>query len=323
MIKDVRVRALSSRGLAYIDLGRLVEARVDLQEIVRLSPRSSSALVNLAKAFAAAGSGAVALDLYEKALAADVNNFDGISGIVKTSIQINQPVRAHTKLDELIGINAGKVDVLAALHYLKSTVFAAEKNGPAAENELLAAIDLDENYLPAYSAYASLLFEEKRTDEAAAQYKKALGKRPAAQVYTMLGILEESRGNTAEAESSYRKALDVAPESPIAANNLAWLIADTEGNLDEALQLANMAVTKEQSVAGFYDTLGWVYWKKGLISPAVEQFKKAECPEDGNETHTWLSHSPRNGTGQGRRQNVRQAGSKDFAPKRQRAFAAG
>ena len=91
----------------------------------------------------------------------------------------------------------------------------------------------------------------------------------------MLGILEDSRGNSNEAEAHYRKALELAPDSPIAANNLACLIVDHQGNLDEALRLATMAVSKSPGTAGFYDTLGWVYLKKDLPLPAVEQLKKA------------------------------------------------
>jgi Tfp pilus assembly protein PilF len=45
--------------------------------------------------------------------------------------------------------------------------------------------------------------------------------------------------------------------------------------LDEALQLAQNCVNKNSNVAGFYDTLGFVFYKKGLPSPAIEQFKKA------------------------------------------------
>ena len=81
----------------------------------------------------------------------------------------------------------------------------------------MAGIELDGDYLPAYSAYASLLAAQNRTDEAAAQYKKVIEKKPAAQAYTMLGILEEARGNGAEAENDYRKALEIAPETAIAA----------------------------------------------------------------------------------------------------------
>ena len=291
-IQDLRLRACSSRGLAYLDLGKLAEAKADLQEIVRLSPRSSSAMVNLAKVFTAERNREGALDLYEKALAADGQNFDAVSGIVTTSIQLNQTAKAHAKVDALVAANEGRADVLAALHYLKSTIFTAEKNLPAAEKELLTAIDLDGNYLPAYSAYASLLAMQNRTDEAVAQYKKVIEKKPAAQVYTMLGILEDGRGNTAEAENDYRKALDIAPETPIAANNLAWLIVDNQGNLDEALRLATAAVSKNQTVAGFYDTLGWVYLKKGLASPAVEQLKKAVALEEANAQKNGTAPNP-------------------------------
>ena len=291
-IQDLRVRGLSSRGLAYLELGKLAEAKADLQEIVRLSPHSSAAMVNLAKVLIAERNSQGALDLYEKALAADGQNFDAVSGIVNTSIQLNQTAKAHAKVDGLVEANAGKADVLAALHYLKSTIFSAEKNTAATEKELLTAIDLDDNYLPAYSAYAGLLVTQNRTDEAVAQYKKVIEKKPAAQAYTMLGILEDARGNMAEAEKNYRKALEIAPETPIAANNLAWLIVDNQGNLDEALQLATGAVSKNQTVAGFYDTLGWVYLKKGLASPAVEQLKKAVALEDVNAQRNGATPNP-------------------------------
>ncbi|HRI02835.1 MAG TPA: tetratricopeptide repeat protein [Pyrinomonadaceae bacterium] len=286
IILDLRIKGISSRGLAYLDLGKLAEAKYDLRDVVRLTPRSSGAMVNLAKVFIAERNAAAALDLYEKAYAADAKNFDAISGIVTMAIQMGQTEKAHTRIASFIDANAGKGDVIAALRYLNATVFTAEKNNPAAEKELLAAIELDADYLPAYSAYASLLTSQNRTDEALAQYKKVIEKKPAAQVYTMIGILEDGRGNTAEAEANYRKALDIAPDSAIAANNLAWLLADHSGNLDEALQLASGAVARNQNVAEYYDTLGWVYLKKGLTSPAVEQMKKAVALDESNAKKT-------------------------------------
>ena len=291
-LQELRVRAMTSRGLAYLDLGKLPEAKADMQEVVRMSPRSASAMVNLAKVFIAERNSAAALDLYDKALAADAQNFDAVSGIVNTSIQLNQTAKAHARVDALVDANAGRADVLAALHYLRSTIFTAEKNSAAAEKEMLASIDLDGNYLPAYSAYATLLASQNRTDEAIAQYQKVIAKKPAAQVYTMLGILEDGRGNTAQAEANYRKALEISPDTPIAANNLAWLIAENQGNLDEALQLATGAVAKNQSVPVFYDTLGWVYLKKGLAHSAVEQLKKAVAMEDANAKRSGKTPDP-------------------------------
>ncbi len=279
MVQDVRVKAISSRGLAHLELGRYSEAKSDLQEVLRVSPRSSAAMVNLAKVFVAEGNLPEAYSLYEKALNADPRNFDAISGIVNISIRQGQPEKAHARLDSLIEANAGRGEVLAALSFLKSNVYSAEKNPEQAERHLLNAISTDPDYLPAYSAYASFLVSQKRISEALDQYRKVVEKRPVAPAFTMLGILEDSQGNTSAAEKAYRRALELAPETPIAANNLAWLIAEQQGNLDEALQLATMAVSKGQTTAGFYDTLGWVYLKKGLASPAVEQFRKAVAVE--------------------------------------------
>ena len=121
-----------------------------------------------------------------------------------------------------------------------------------------------------------MLIAQDQTDRAIEQYQKLVEKKPSAAVYTLIGMLEDARQNFAAAEKNYRDALKLAPETPVAANNLAWIIAAyDQGNLDEALQLAQSCVDKNSGVAGFYDTLGLVYFKKGLSAPAVEQFKRA------------------------------------------------
>lgn len=273
-LMELQVRALSSRGLAFLELGKIAEAKTDLQEIVKLSPSSSAALVNYAKIPLAENNLAEALSYYERALTADNKNFDALSGAVSVLVKQKQPAQAHGKIDKAIQENAGKNTTVAALQYLKSTVFTAEGNQTAAEDTLKQSMTSDENYLPAYSAYASILASRNETDEAVGQYRKIIDKKPSASVHTLLGMLEESRGNAAEAEKNYRRALEIMPDAPIAANNLAWLITETGGNLDEALTLSQKSV-KQIQAAGFYDTLGWVYFKKGLYSPAIEQMKKA------------------------------------------------
>lgn len=292
MIEDVRVKAISSRGLAHLGLRRYIEARGDLQEVLRVSPKSSSAMVNLAKVYVAEKNFAEAYSLYERALNADPRSFDAISGLVSIAIRQGQPAKAHARLDALISANAGRGDVLAALHFLKSNIYTAERNTAQTERYLITAIDLDHDYLTAYSAYAGFLVSQNRIPEAIEQYRKVVDKRSVAPAHTMLGILEDSLGNTAEAEKAYRRALEISPDTPIAANNLAWLIAEQQGNLDEALQLATYAVNKGQTTAGFYDTLGWVYLKKGLAAPAVEQFRKAVAIEDTSAQKTGSIATP-------------------------------
>jgi tetratricopeptide (TPR) repeat protein len=291
-LMSLRVQAQTARGLAYLDLGKLAEARADLDAIVKMSPNSAGAMINLAKVSLTEKNMAEALSLYERALNADGKSFDALSGMVKVLNSQKQYAQSHAKVEKALQENEGRADTVPSLRYLNAEIFTAEKNFASAEAELKKAIEIDENYLPAYSAYASLLVSQGQTDSAIAQYQAIVARKPSAAVFTLLGMLEDARGNTGEAEKGYRKALEIAPETAIAANNLAWLIAENQGNLDEALQLAQGSVNKNQTVASFYDTLGYVYLKKGLYSPAVEQFKKAVTLDEAQAQKTGKGVTP-------------------------------
>jgi tetratricopeptide (TPR) repeat protein len=92
----------------------------------------------------------------------------------------------------------------------------------------------------------------------------------------LIGMLEDGRKNYDAAAENYRKALEIDQNSVIAANNLSWLYAVTGmGNLDEAVRMSQTVVQRNPNVAGFVDTLGWVYYKKSLYAAAAEQLQKA------------------------------------------------
>ena len=273
-LEELRVRALTARGLAYLELGKLPEARTDLQTVLNQSPKSSAAMVNVAKVAVAGKNLSEASALYEKALTADAKNFDALNGLVNIFIKQKQFEMATARVNRVIEA-AAQTEFLPALHYLNANIYTAQNNAGAAEVELKKAMEIDDAYLPAYSSYAAMLIARNDADAAVEQYKKIVEKKPSAAIYTLIAMLEDARNNTPEAEKHYRRALEIAPDSPIAANNLAWLISNNQGNLDEALTLAQTVVSKNQTISGYYDTLGWVYYKKELYSPAVEQFKKA------------------------------------------------
>lgn len=275
-LEELRVRGMTAKGLAELQLGNLVEAEKSLQEVAKLSPGSVGAKINLAKVYTFKKDLNKALELYENALASDKNNFDALSGAVSVLIRQKNFSAAKAKIDSAININGNDKTNLPALYYLKSDVFTAENNPNAAEAELKKAIQTDAEYLPAYSAYAAILIKRNQAEAAVEQYRKVVEKKPSASVYTLIGMLHDAKQNFDEAEKNYRKALEINPETSIAANNLAWLIADrNQGNLDEALKLAQDTVGRNQKVAGFYDTLGWVNYKKGFYPQAVQNFKKA------------------------------------------------
>jgi tetratricopeptide (TPR) repeat protein len=292
-LEELRVRALSSRGLANVQLGKLAEARTDLQEVQKLSPNSASAMLNLARVSVAGKNFTEAQSLYEKALRLDAKNFDALNGLVGVLAKQKQFAQAHAEIDKQITANAADKKVLPALHYLNADIFTNEKDFASAETELKKSIEIDDSYLPAYSAFAGILIGQNKTDEAIEQYQKVVAKKPDSAVYTLIAMLYDAKQSFDEAEKSYRKALDLNPDNAIAVNNLAWNIAANEkGNLDEALTLMQNLASKNPNTAGFHDTLGWVYFKKGLYAPAVESLKKATTIDAADATQNGRNPNP-------------------------------
>jgi len=273
ILAEIREKSLLTRGTAQLQLRNIPAARKDYElakGIVEKDPvvHNSLALVSLAE-----NKEEDAISSFENALNADATNFDALNGLITLYARNNQVDKAHGRIDQALSAYPN----MASLHYLKAQVYGYERNGQMVEAELNKALELDQNYLPAYSALAALYIQSQQEDRAIAQYQKIISLRPENSTpYVLIGMLEDQRKNYDVAADNYRKALEKDPNSVIAANNLAWLYATTgKGNLDEAVRLAQGAVQKNPNVAGFVDTLGWVYYKKNLHAAAIEQLRKA------------------------------------------------
>jgi tetratricopeptide (TPR) repeat protein len=124
------------------------------------------------------------------------------------------------------------------------------------------------------SAYGAL--GDVRSAEAA--YKAALVAEPTnAEALIGMGDLSARAGQTDQALTDYRAALKGDPNSAIAANNIAWLLADDGRQLDEALRLALLATKVDPTYVDAVDTLGWVYYRKGDFPSAVTTLRKAKA----------------------------------------------
>lgn len=96
---------------------------------------------------------------------------------------------------------------------------------------------------------------------------------------TRLAMLQEKQQKFTEAEKNYRAVLAISPDDVAVLNNLAYLVATKNGNLDEALRLAQAA--RERAADGspatglIEDTLGWVHYLRGSHDVAVSTLRSA------------------------------------------------
>jgi tetratricopeptide (TPR) repeat protein len=88
-------------------------------------------------------------------------------------------------------------------------------------------------------------------------------------------MINDAQKNYDKAKEYYQKALKINPNFAPAANNLAYLYAETGENVDIALNLAQMAKQQFPDDPSISDTHGWVYNKKNIFGRAVVYLKEA------------------------------------------------
>jgi tetratricopeptide (TPR) repeat protein len=274
-LAELKISGLAARGMANLQVGKTADARADFAFAQKLAPNSASVYQNLAAIALRERKSDEAVGFYQKALMIEPHNFDALSGLVRAETARRNFAAAHAAIDRA-GDN-GNPKIEAAHFYLKSQILAAEGNEAASESALQKSIASNPDYLPAYIAYAALLTARRDSEAAIEKYREILRRNERdSGVYTLVGMLEESRGNLGAAIENYRQALQINPDAPVAANNLAWIYAESgNGSLDEAAALAQTIVDKYPAEAAYADTLGWIFYKKGLTEPAVAHLRRA------------------------------------------------
>lgn len=124
-------------------------------------------------------------------------------------------------------------------------------------------------------------YTERRLNDGRARLQKILSRDPGnltAQLW--LGIFQQASGDYKTAISLYRNVLDREPDQAQAANNLAYLLAEHENNLDEALKLAQRAVERSPDTPAYSDTLGWILCRKGLYAAALQYLERSGTQTD-------------------------------------------
>ena len=93
-----------------------------------------------------------------------------------------------------------------------------------------------------------------------------------------LRILTKQR----DAAEYYQKAIALDSSNVVAINNLAYVLSRDSARVDEALTFARKAKELAPESPQIMDTLGWLYYRKGLYQQASRELEaalaKAEWP---------------------------------------------
>lgn len=97
-------------------------------------------------------------------------------------------------------------------------------------------------------------------------------------------------GHMHEAEARYRRLLEIDPNNANALNDLAFVMADSGENLDQAMSYAQRGLQYAVDAGlktSLSDTLGWIYLKKNMTDSALQTFQKLVKTNPGNATYRY------------------------------------
>ncbi|HXF44694.1 MAG TPA: tetratricopeptide repeat protein, partial [Burkholderiaceae bacterium] len=186
------------------------------------------------------------------------------------------------------GLNAVRVHVRKKEHWAAGHGLLGELALQAGKTELAEEAYRKELKLEPNSATALFglgsVHQRRRQYEAARQYyERAAAAAPGnAAIYVRLGELAELKQEWPQAITAYKKAIELDSSSAVAKNNLAWIYAEHDSNIDEALRLAQEARELMPKAAPIADTLGWIYVKKDLASTALPLLQECALKEPKN-----------------------------------------
>ncbi|MCP4114110.1 MAG: tetratricopeptide repeat protein [Desulfobacteraceae bacterium] len=90
-----------------------------------------------------------------------------------------------------------------------------------------------------------------------------------------LGIVQDKSGQKEACIESMKKVIELEPSNANALNYLGYTYAEMGENLATAEELVSRALAIKPEDGFITDSLGWIYYKKGLISEAVAILEKA------------------------------------------------
>ena len=257
---------------ALVAKGDLTRADGILRVLTASAPNSSGVHSTRGLLASARRDWGTARSAFDRALELDDRNEEALSGLVAVELADGKPQAARSRLNEHLTRHP---DDTAALK-LSSRAYLVAKDTVSAEKALRRVVEVNANDLSAFLMLGQLLAEKGQLGAAIEELEPFVTREPGAVgAQTLLGMLFQVQGTLDKARLHYEAALQADQGAAVAANNLASLHADSGENLDIALQLAQTAKQSLPERPEVNDTLGWVYYRKGLAKLAVPLLREA------------------------------------------------
>ncbi len=265
------LRMANATSLKHLD-----EAEAKFKEAVSLDSTFIPSHMNLARLYTSMRKSEEAIKAYKAVIAIQPENLAAHAGLARAYLYAGSLDKATEESEKTVELSPQN----PVSHNILGEMYARKGQPDKALDAFQKATEVEPTYAPGYKNMGHIYLLKRLPDEAIEEYRKALSYRPNyGEAYSGLGDAYLTKGMTQEAAEEYKNAVRVLPVSALisvpAYNNLAYIYAEGEQDLDTALSLAQKArrlIPKHPDIA---DTMGWIYYKKGLYDEAVADLKVA------------------------------------------------
>ena len=255
-------------GLIHARKGVFEKAKTQYQLAIELDPELSLPHFQLGYLLTQQGKFEEAIPFYQKAIALYPNHTGAYYQLANAYFRLGKQEEGKRQLEKFREIKAKERFNLAERSLKKGEI-----------DEALTAfqrtLDMDAAFAPAYARLSAIALRQNDLETAVEYLQRALEIRPNfAAGHYQLGSIYHKQGEIQKAIESFEAALTLKPNFAPACNALAWLYAESEKNIDEAIKLARKAV-KLKPTASHWDTLAYTLYKAQRYKDAAEAITTA------------------------------------------------
>jgi len=258
---------------ALIGQKKFNESRVLLDAMLKANPGSPDVLFQLGVVNLAENRFKEAEDAFRRSYQLNPANARGLMGIVETEMAQNKTEEALKTLQAESDKAPGRVDLQVVLG---DTAARSGKFDLALQtfNRALGQVEKGKGQGDIYLRIGEIYRRKGDLNASVQALRKALETLPDnIMVLSELALVLDEGARRPEARKVYEATLKLDPNNGVVLNNLAFLLCETGGDLDDALTKATRAKQLLPNLLEISDTLGWIYLKKGLADSAIEIFK--------------------------------------------------
>jgi tetratricopeptide (TPR) repeat protein len=270
---NIRVR--TERGELFLIENKFDDAESEFRQLIQIAPDHPAGYLRLGRLY-------MKQDAPDRALAVLQDGYRRNPGSDHLLAALVNQYRRRKAFDQAVRLCQGHLEhnpQSATANLFIARIRMSQGRYPAAETALHKAIALEPTWQAPHVALARLYIEQGKTQAALDNLKKAIAANPEnPAAYLSLGNLYQQVDRVPEAVDTYKKVLAVHPDLWPAANNVAFLLAETattSSDLITALNYAQRAQALRPDDAAVLDTLGWIYYKMGRPYQALAAVEKA------------------------------------------------